>query len=192
MEKMYKTDEGNFVCFYYDTAKNNIASDKEGRPIYDKILFVRIVASGQAKSEVIYEVEREFQDGSIRANKNIYNRFEEYIEKFKSKNEGGDLKGTPIEQWPAIDVRTAAELKAQNIFTVESLAELSDTGLQNIGMGGRALQAKAKAFLDAAKGGAEYEKLAADNQKLQDRIEILEKQIKELGQEETMKRKKAS
>jgi hypothetical protein len=56
--------------------------------------------------------------------------------------------GLPIDQWPAIDLSTARMLQSHHVYTVENLAEMSDTGLQNVGPGTRALQNEAKAFLE--------------------------------------------
>lgn len=162
--KFYKTDDGNFLMFEWGTDKNNFQSEKLGRPIFDKCLFMSILSPGQQKSEVKKIVLREFQDGSQKKDEMSYMKFGKQIAEYLEKNGAGDLGGTPIEQWKEIEITVAAALRAHNIFTVEALAELPDGGLQAIGLGGREWQNKAKAYLAATSDSAGIMKAMKDAQ----------------------------
>lgn len=85
--------------------------------------------------------------------------------------------GMPLENYPGCTRAQCENLKRVNIFTVEELANASDTGLDAFGMGARDLQKKAKAYLSAAlDNNAVVEKLS----KLESRLEFLESENKEL------------
>lgn len=181
-QPMYKTKDGNFLSFEWDAKQNKFESEKAGRVVCDKVLMMRIISPAQQKSEVVYEVQRENKKEVIRRRDDLFQRYGEQIEAFIKGNETGDLQGTPIDEWPAIDVRTKTELKLNGVFTIEAMAELSDTGLQNIGHGGRELQKKAQAFIAVADGTAEPQKMAATIEKQAKEIEKLKKDIKEISE----------
>ena len=176
-----KGPDGNFLLFSWDVAKNAAATEAEGRPIYDKVLNVCIQSPGAPHQGHGAEVEREYADGRVKKSEAMYLRYGREIRQFKEMGaQAGDMKGTPVKEWPAIDVRQAAELVALNIYTVESLADLSDTGIQRLGHGGRSLVARAKAFLQSAGGNAVSEKLAAENAALREQIALLQGQVSEV------------
>lgn len=194
----YRTDDGNFLMFRWDTAKNNFLTEKEGRPVFDEVLIMTILSPGQQKSTVDKEVIRKTGDKE-KKDDNSFMRYGRQIEEFLSKEQAGGRHGTPVEHWKEIDLGQAATLRALNVFTVEALAELSDTGLQAIGMEGRKLQKKAKDYLEATKDSAavmnalkeEQQKnveLNARLEQLQERLEALEDKPEEKPKR---KRKKA-
>jgi hypothetical protein len=70
--------------------------------------------------------------------------------------------GTHVRNWPVISPAQADMLTQVQVLTVEDLATANEATLQRIGMGGRALQLKAKAWLDSAKKiGSVAEELAS-------------------------------
>ena len=181
-EIIIKADDGNFLCFWWDTAKNEHSSTLANRPIYDEVLRLRVNVPGDNKTETTFELERKFTEvtdangkvlkgSSVRVNDHISRQYSREIEKFKSTGQSvDDMGGTPIEQWTLIDRRMAAELKAMHIHTVEALASLGDAGINALGMGGRGLVEKAKAFLEAADGGAPLSRLADENEALKGKV----------------------
>lgn len=176
-----KADDGNFLIFRWDTAKNNAASDVAGRPIFDRVLLVQIQSPGAPHQGHTQEVERELPNGAVRKSAAMYDRYGRQIAAFKQAGPAEDLQGTPIDQWQGIDVRQAAEMKAMSIYTVEALADLPDIGIQRLGPGGRTLVARAKAFLEHAAGNSPVDRLATENATLKERIALLEEQVKTLG-----------
>ena len=179
---MHCKEDGNFLRFFWKNVKNNAKSLSSGREIYDRALYISIISPGQGHSSPDHEVDREFSDGTSRRNENIYRRYAKYIEDFK-KNESGAavVTGTPIDIWPEIDPQTAAKLRSINVFNVESLADLSDTGIQAIGMGGRSLVKKAREWIDAMAVKGDTAALVAENQAQAKKIEILESQLADLS-----------
>lgn len=91
------------------------------------------------------------------------------------------VNGSSLRLWPAIskaDVENCARLK---IFTVEDLAQINDDTMQKMGMGARALQQKAQAWLDAdGKGGEELAALRAKTEDQATTIESLLQKVEEL------------
>lgn len=177
---LYKTDDGNFVRFEETTARNEAASAEAGRPIFDKVLLATVLVPG-SRQEAVHEIERSFVDGSVRRRDATAQRFEKQLAAFRASHASRDLTGTPVEQWPSLDVRQIAELRALGVFTVEALAALSDAGLQRLGPGGRVLQDKAVAWLEAAKGSAHAEHLAVELARRDAEIARLSGQVAELA-----------
>lgn len=62
------------------------------------------------------------------------------------------VSGTPIKGWPNIGAAAQKTLLAAGIQTVEDLANMPDSELQNLGTGAVSFKMKAKAYLEAANG----------------------------------------
>lgn len=158
-------DAALFVEFYYRAEQNNYQSQVEGRPIFVSKPFVKIVLPGGKNI-----VERE-------VNETDKVRFPRQWNAFVERKEA-PITGLPVEQWPALSVEQVAVLKALSIYTVEQLVAIPETIYPQIGMDARSLVAKAKAFLDAAKGAAPMQALAAENAALKNEIEMLKAQFR--------------
>lgn len=94
-----------------------------------------------------------------------------------------EIVGTPITMWPAITPATARNLQVVGIESVEQLADASDAQLQNIGMGGRDLKAKAEAFCKMADDSDHTLRLAKENEDMKDKMLRLEETIEALREE---------
>jgi hypothetical protein len=158
-----------FPTFYVEAVESRSESEKEGRPIFKDVEYVKILIAGDQKTEVVKKVSEQV--------KQDYRQ--EYLQWKATQQQS--VVGTPIEQWPGASVSFVKTCKVLNVFTVEALAQLDDSALQRLGMGSRDMQARARAWLSAAKDGAETERLAAENNRLQDQIDSLQTQIKEMG-----------
>ena len=66
------------------------------------------------------------------------------------------------------------ELRGKNIFTVEQLASVQDTHLEQIGHGARTLRDRAKAVVEAAEKAKAFDGQAAEMATLKERIAQLE------------------
>jgi hypothetical protein len=195
--EFYKTAEGSFISFEYKTAKNNFLSDKEQRPVFDKVLIGTIKSPGQQKSELDMEFIREDINGNERKNENAWKLYGEQAKAFINKTTSPEMQGTPIEKMPGIDMKVAASLKALNVFTVEALAVVNDTGLAAIGMGGRKLKAEAEAYVASCKNKEQAQELlskyAAENAEMKEQIASLTSIVNELKRDkETAPKKRAS
>lgn len=149
-------DDSLLVKFYMDLMEDSVESKKQGRPIFKEVEWIDIRTPGSRDTRIRPARERD------------KTRFPMHYAAFKNRiaGEGEELVGTPLEVWPAIPASQAAELRFFNIRTVENLAGASDS-LGDKFMGFQAIKAKAKAFLEAAKGTAPI--IA-----LQERVEQLE------------------
>lgn len=167
-DKAYEEDKRLGVQFYYEAVQNNFKSAAEGRPIFDEIPMVRIFTPGSRDVMV------------TRANETYQRRFERQWEKFK-KQQAQVTEGTPLEQVTFLTVGQVAELKAVNCFTLEQLAGMSDTAANKM-MGMNGLRDKAKMFLQAAADMAPLTKMKSELEKRDNEIEVLQRQVKELGE----------
>lgn len=179
-QPLFKTSDGLWLRLEWQTRVNEVASETEGRPIHDRVLVGYLIIPG-SRDEATRIIERHKPDGAIVPDGEWSKRFAEHVEIFKRDGGATAQAGTPLKAWAAIDARQAADLAAIQIFTVEDIAGLSDGNLSRVGMGARELQAKAKAFLAAAKGTAEVQRLAAENERKDARISQLEQQLSDLS-----------
>lgn len=85
--------------------------------------------------------------------------------------------GTHIRMWAAVDKGQADTLIGARILTVEDLANANEESLRRVGIGARALQMKARAWLEAA---AKTGKTAEEITMLRAKTETQEKEIAEL------------
>lgn len=141
-------DERLHVTFSKKAVLNKIKSKEEGRPIAEAVDFVRIQQPG----------ERDYIERP--AYQNDINRFRKQWDRYQS-NSGESATGTMLSVLFPANPEIVENLKYLKIFTVEQLSMLNDTQLQNIGMGGREFQTRAKAYLDKADKGKDYHGLAA-------------------------------
>lgn len=168
-------DASLFVEFYMRAVKHNAESERQGRPIFVEKEYVKILAPGDRNSEVDRPAKEEDKL-----------RFPQQYANFKNKNET-PVVGTPLEQWPRLSVAQVAELKAMKVFTVEMIANASDSQIQKLGMGALELRREAQAYLAAAKDSAvpqhlaaELERANADNARLQQQLSEMAEQIRAL------------
>lgn len=112
------------VQFYIKPMKNEFMTEKEGRPIFEDVEFVKIFVPGDSTLVIDTFAREEHKK-----------RFPMQYAHFKNMH-GDEAKnvGTPITQWPLITASQAEELKALKYYTVESVATASDAQLQRIGM----------------------------------------------------------
>jgi hypothetical protein len=163
---------------------NEARSQETGKPEFDLVDFIRKVAAGDPNNII----ERP-------ARKSDQYEFPQQWAAYKNNQQYRPESGTPIEDWPRIDMATAAKLKALEFHTVEQVAEASDAQIQRIGMGAYELRNKAIAFIKQAKDSAYAQKqadeLAIREQRILDleatiqrqaaRLELLEEQQEKRG-----------
>jgi len=151
--------------FYVRAVENKGKSLEEGRPIFDEAEYIEIFVN---RNEI---VDRKVSDADRHQYSAQYEQFK------RNKEQIGD--GTPVEQWPALSVSKVATLKSLKIYTVEALAGLRDDRIKDIGLDGRNLVVKAKAFIASSKNSGYVEKLAQEVEALKEREVELRETIKE-------------
>lgn len=173
-----------YIEFFSSPEEDKNATREQGRPIFVEKEFVRIKWVGDRLKELVAPADDHCgwaRDslGSDQREKTYKEEFPRHYEAFK-KNQDVAGSGTPLSELPFLTNSKRAELKALNIHTAESLAQLDGTPLQRLGMGGRELKNQAQAYLDKARDGAVDAKLAAQNARLEDELAKMRAQMQEL------------
>lgn len=139
-----------FVNFEERSVEDREASIAAGRLIMKSVDYVIISQPGSKDS-----VEKEAVPwlDSLRQNANYdpmwVDRFKTHYRMWKEGNEITP-DGTHIRMWAPISKAEAETLIAARVRTVEDLAAANEETLRMIGMGARALQNKARAWLESA------------------------------------------
>lgn len=161
--------------FYTRSVVDGAASRDAGRPIHRDITNVKITQPGEGRLSV-YDQPATDEDVA---------RFPRQWQQYKA-GQAQEVVGSPLTLLFPDNPAIVANLKFMSVFTVEQLAELPDTALQNVGMGARAWQEKAKAYLAKAEGGQGFHALAAKVEAMElkerekdDRIAALEAALAE-------------
>jgi hypothetical protein len=182
-DQIYKGDDGTAIRFYYGPIKNNFQSECHGRAIFDKILYADVMTPGSNESSPTFEIERTYcEEAKAQPERSPkYAQYEKQVEAFKSQSGEHLSGGTPLEQWPQVDVAQVATMKALGIHTVEMLAGVSDNALQNIGMGGRVLRDQAVAYMNTRQFGMPTAQMAAETTHLREEVERLQGEVVDLA-----------
>lgn len=169
-------DNGLIVSFYMESERQNLESEKAGRDIYKDVPYLHIRFPGDRNRET-----------KRRAKDKDKARFPTQWAAFENQHEEVH-EGTPLEEWAPVSRSLALTWKGLNIHTVEHLAAVPDSSLQNLGHGGREMRDKAISWLKSAEGNAELLALKSENERLSSDVEMLKKQIADLGAEPKKKR----
>ena len=154
--------------FFMDAILNDAKTKAEGRPIYDELEMVEIRIPGDKGNRPVFLAHEPHNgDGETRAQ-----RYAAEYEAFK-RGEQRASSGTPLEAWPILTKAQVMEMKAVGILSVDELAALPDGNLKKIGTKGREFREQARAFIDAAKGGAEVQAQAAKIAQLETMLQQL-------------------
>jgi hypothetical protein len=98
-----------------------------------------------------------------------------------STNEAQIGDGLPLNQWPQIPKELAAGLAHANVFTVQQLANLSDTQCQIRGtIGLRKYRDMAAAFINASAAAAPIAELTKKNEALEKQMALMTKQMEQM------------
>ena len=162
--QLYSQDSKLFIKFHTQAVLHPANSTKAGRPIYDDVDMITIRTPGSQLTSIVAPV------------KYYMDRFGDKYRLWKSSQLEA-ASGTPLENFPFLFTKPSmiAELKYRNIFTVEQLAELTDTGKQSI-MGGHELCKRAADWISQTAEDAED----AEKEELKARLASMEVQMAEL------------
>lgn len=155
------TDKNLYPKFYWRDVQHEWESTQQGRPIFERKAYVRILMAGDAKTEIDQPVTEEDKA-----------RWPHLWQSFQATGES-PLIGTPLEQWPQVGADRASRLAAINIRTVEQLAAVPDAHLDNIGMDGRRLRDAAKNFITQAADAGALNRLKLELDEAKEQIALL-------------------
>jgi hypothetical protein len=168
------------IVRFREGAELNERLSQDGVAQYDRVIQAEVMAIGQKNSKPIYEVERLRPDGTKRGDAHFQRRFARIYALWKEKQEPA-VSGTPLEHWPMLgDMAMLRTLKDANIYTVEQLAEIGDHVHEAVRGPSRALQQKARIWLEEAQGAGGVARLAAENANLQEQVKALQAQMADL------------
>ena len=181
-------DDALVVTFKHLALQNDAQTLKEGRPIYEdkEVCEVRVPGSRDIKVFHASEFSRWVVDpmNGQQQKQSYAERFSHQYRQFKA-HAAQTKSGTPLEHVPFLTEARRAELRAQNVYTLESLADIEGAELKNLGPGGRELKNQANEFIAQSKSEApskalenELEALRARNTVLEEDVQILKEKAK--------------
>jgi len=156
--------------FFFDTVQDQVASAREGRPIFKEEERVEIIMPGI--SQLTKPVERVTQEH--------IDRWPDAYKAFKAGQEMA-VNGVPLEQWPILKRAQVLELKSAGFVTVEQIADMNDHAIQRLGMMGRRLKELAGAYLEDEQAQASLAKATAERDRQAQIISEQNEKIANLG-----------
>jgi hypothetical protein len=169
-------DAALVAVFKITTGKNAARSLTEGRPIYDDYEVCEIRKPGKIDTGVCpataisHWVDNE--DGEKVA-VTYAERFSRQYQQFKAKLTQTKA-GTPLDEVPFLTSARRAELRAMNVYTLETLADMDGLPLKNLGLDGRDLKNKAVEYIAASRANAPNMVVLAELEALKARARVLE------------------
>jgi hypothetical protein len=180
-------DEVLVVLFKYHAEENELKTLEAGRPIFDDKEMCEIRAPGSKDIKVFpaHFFSRWVDDPRTgRQYKQTYaERFRHQYQQFKAQA-SQTKTGTPLEHAPFLSEGKRSEFRAQNIYTVEQLADIEGAELKNLGPGGREMKNAAMAYIEEGKATAPNMQMMAELEALKARNAVLEGDFKIKQEEE--------
>lgn len=166
-------DAALWVQFEEATRHNTYKSEKEGRPIYEDCVNIRIAIPNNPHVVIVREA-----DEADKA------RFPVQWSFFNNKRSGNAVNGTPVDELAFLSKAAKDNLKAAKFMTVEQIAAGSDQALQGMGMSagmdGLALRERCIRYLEKATSDAQSTQLEAALKQRDTEIETLKGQMQQL------------
>jgi hypothetical protein len=168
------------IKVFWGAQHNGAASDKAGSPVYDKVLQIRHIYPGSG-DYLDVTVKRWPADGGepVITDPDRYNRYREVLEKYEAKA-AQKAQGTPLAVLN-LDPHEIATLNGKQVETIEQLADVPDNYLGNLGMGGRTVRDRARAFIESAAGNAPLARMQAENDGLRADVDAMRAQLGDMA-----------
>jgi hypothetical protein len=173
-------DDALVVLFKTIPQENPNKTLAEGRPIFDDVEVCEIRSGGT--KDVKVKLSTEFcgwvtDPFTGQQRKNTYaERFAHQYRQFK-QSAAQTKSGTPLEHATFLSDGRRAELRAQNIYTVEQLAVIDGNELKNLGPGGREFKNKAMEYIEESRSAAPNKQMVAELEALRARNAVLEEDM---------------
>jgi hypothetical protein len=171
-------DDVLVALFKNHAALNDAKSLEAGRPIYDDIEVVEIRSPGSRDFKVFpanaFSHWQTHPHTGEQTKVTYAERFVHQYQQFK-RHAAQTKSGTPLDYVPFLSEGKRAELRAQNIYTIEALAAIDGQELKNLGLGGRDLKNAAAEYIADTKANiAPNMQLQAELEQLRARNAVLE------------------
>jgi hypothetical protein len=173
-------DEMLVVLFKQLALPNEAKSLAEGRPIFDDVEVCEVRMPGSKDVRVFQAtafcrwVDDRFTGGQVK--QSYAERFSDQYRQFKSHNVQ-TKSGTPLDFAAFLSEGRRAELKAQNVYTIEQLAAIDGAELKNLGPGGRDMKNSAMTYIEEGRASAPNKQMLAELEALKARNAILEEDM---------------
>jgi len=161
------------VLFYNKVVEDPERTLEEGRKCFREEEWIKIMVPGDRQNVVERPVQR---TGMVPTDDRM--RFSRQYERFKQSQAQVAHDGTPLTLWPQMPAALAEELRYINIFSVEQLAELSDTYVSKVPKGYE-WKTKAAQFVLAMKDQAQVNRLQLELDKRDVEINALKDAVKD-------------
>lgn len=168
------------ALFKHNAKKNEAKSLEAGRPIFDDEEVCEIRSPG-SKNVGVYPAtamshwnEDPFTGEMTKVS--YAERFHRQYQQFK-RQALQTKSGTPLASVPFLTEARRAELRAQNIYTVEALAAIDGAELKNLGPGGRDFKNNAIDYIEESRRGAPDLQLQAELDAVKARNALLEEDL---------------
>lgn len=170
----FEGDEMLVVKFYMDERKNEILTQERGHAVFEDVEMVSIQVPGNSLVNVKAPADSycTMPDGS---NVTYAERFPEDYDRF-TKGKDAVVKGIPLKNVPFLTRAEVSTLEAQNVYTVEQLADIGGASMRNLGVNGRQWQQNAQGYLQ---GAANVSEANAEREAKDKRIAELEAKLAE-------------
>ena len=176
-------DDSVIAIFRNDSIKNERKSVEAGRPIFEDIELCELRYPGSRNTGVFPATgfARWVQDPVTgeQVKQSYAERFARQYQQFKRQSVQ-TKSGTPLTFMASLTEARRAELRAQNVYTVEQLANIDGQELKNLGPNGREYKNKAQEFLAESDAAAPNTQLMAELEALRARNEVMENDLKML------------
>jgi len=149
------------VEFIVRAVQNPRKTKEAGRPIFDDREYVRIRFPADNKRELVAPAHEKHYVAHAKTQMTYAQRFQGAYKAFKDNRDMEFVEGTPLAELTVLTEAKRAELRAQNVKTVEQLAGLPDPAMKRLGMGARDLVKAAQTYLEKAEGMSEVAALKA-------------------------------
>lgn len=151
---IYGDDRQLFAEFTDEEVYNKPKSDKEGRAVFDTVVYCNIMFPGDRSKtfkERVKMVDDEFGPSHP-------HRFPRQWAQYQAQHEQAP-EGYSLEQWPPMTKARIRELKGMHIHTVEQIATISDQNGPSLGLDWRQLRDMAIATLKPAESAVQISQL---------------------------------
>jgi hypothetical protein len=165
------------VLFKHYALPNKAKSLAEGRPIFDdeEMCEIRSPGSKDVKVFPAHTFARWVDDYMTgeQTKQSYAERFSHQYRQFKAKA-AQTKSGTPLDFAMFLSEGRRSELRAQNVYTIEQLADIEGSELKNLGPGGREMKNAAMTFINEGRASAPNQQMADELAAMKARNAILE------------------
>jgi transposase-like protein len=176
-----KDPDDSIVAIFKELAvKDEVASLAAGRPVFvdEEIVELHYPGSKNWSAHPATSFSNWITDPTTGEQVKVTyaERFRRQYQQFKAHATQTKV-GTPLQHVPFLTEARRAELRAQNIYTVEALAHIDGQELKNLGQGGRDMKNAAMEYIATTQTGAISAQVQAELEALRAKNQVMEEDL---------------